>query len=64
MRQIKQCDSGRNVSALGGGSIGHCEKKNSYEHVHNSELYRDRTVYIYKYKNIMNANKDIEITYY
>jgi hypothetical protein len=32
-----QGDSGENVNILGGDVIGHCERKNSYEHVANSE---------------------------
>jgi len=33
-----QGDSGDRVNILGGGKIGHCEKKVSYEQVSNSEL--------------------------
>jgi hypothetical protein len=34
---VIQGDSGGKVNILGGNSIGHCEKKSSYEHVPNSE---------------------------
>jgi len=30
-------DSGGKVNSFGGDSIGHCEKKSSYDHVSNSE---------------------------
>jgi hypothetical protein len=36
-RAHMQGDSGENVDILGGESIGHCEKKNSYQRVSNSE---------------------------
>jgi hypothetical protein len=32
-----QGDSGGKIQVLGGDSIGHCEKKSSYEHVSNCE---------------------------
>jgi hypothetical protein len=34
-----QGDSGERVNILGGGKIGHCEKKGSYQQVSNSEWF-------------------------
>jgi hypothetical protein len=52
-----------NVNVLEGHSIGHCERK-----VHTNiclilKGYRDRVVWAYKYKSILNGNKQRDITY-
>jgi hypothetical protein len=53
-----QGDSGEKVNVFGGGSIDNCEKKNRMDTrlIMNGFWYR--AVRIYKYKNVMNGNKD------
>ena len=58
-----QDDSGEKVKILGGDSTGHCDKKSSHEHCLIPNSYRDTAVWIYKYKNSMNDNKEREIMY-
>jgi hypothetical protein len=58
-----QGDSGGKVTILGGDSIGHCEKKVHMNMCLLLNGYRDRAVWIYKYKSIVNGDKEREITY-
>jgi hypothetical protein len=59
-----QGDSGEKVTIFGGGSIGHCERKIRINMCLILIGYRDIAFWIYKYENIMNGNKEREITYW
>jgi hypothetical protein len=50
--------SGRKVIILGGNSIGHCEKKRYMNMRLIMNAYRCRAFGIYKYKSIVNGNKE------
>jgi hypothetical protein len=60
---IIQDDSGGNINNWGGDRIGHCEKKNYMNVCLILISYQDRAVSIYKYKSIVNGNKEREITF-
>jgi hypothetical protein len=49
-------------SILGGNIIGQCEKKFKRTCVLILNSYRDRAVWIYKYKSIVTGNKERKIT--
>jgi len=56
-----QGDSGVKVNILGRDIICYCEnKKSSYEHVSDTG-YPDAADWIYKYKSIVNGNREREI---
>lgn len=58
-----QGDSGRKVSILGGDSIVHCQKKVYMIMFLISGGYWDGTVWICKYKSIVNGNNEGKIQY-
>ena len=53
-----QGNSGEKFNILGGDSIGHGEKKSSYECVSNSEWLLRQKRLICQYKHIVNDNGD------
>jgi hypothetical protein len=53
-----QGDSGGKFNILGCDSIGHGEKKSSYEYVSNSEWLLRQKCLIYQYKCIVNDNRE------
>jgi len=57
-----QGDSKGNVNILGGDSVGQCEKKISYMHVSNSERTERELFESANKKNILNGNREMEIT--
>jgi len=60
---ITQADSGRKVNILKDYSKNHWEKKVYMNMCLIMNGYQERTVWIYKYKNSVNGNKEREITY-
>jgi hypothetical protein len=57
--QVKiQGDSGGRMYNLGGGSVGRCEGKNSYEHVSSAEFLPRWSCLNLKYKSFVNGKRN------
>ena len=58
-----QGNSWGKVDIFGGDSISHCEKKNHINMCLIVKGNRHRGVWLYRYKSIVNVNREREITY-